>query len=142
MIAFPDPEHRRKVDRNLGLDADASELLWRRVSRLVDEIMRHKAALAAMAQGRNRRERLRYIQTLSSLLSKLEVHLADRDPNTDAILRRHLGETLGELLSHRGFEQLIQTSPGYGVSSRFPSAREDVRRDDGLYKAYAQETRG
>jgi len=142
MIAFPDPVHRSEVDRNLGLDADASELLWQRVSRVVDEIKRHTAAVAEMAQGRNRRERLRYIQTLSSLLSKLEAHLADRDPNTDTVLRRHLGETLGELLSHRGFEQLIKTSPGYRVSSRFPSAREDVLRDDGLYKAYEQEMLG
>jgi hypothetical protein len=50
-----------------------------------------------------------------------------------------LGESLGELLSHEGFEQLIQTSPGYRISCRFPSAREDILRDDGLYRAYEQE---
>jgi hypothetical protein len=139
MIVFPDADARHDVEQVLSLDADASELLWQRVSRLVDEITRHTAMMAEMAQGRNRKERLRYIDTLSKLLKKLEMRLMDRDPDTDALLRRQLGERLGELLSHRGFEQLIQTSPGYRVGSRFPSAREDISRDDGLYEAYEQE---
>jgi len=126
MAAFPNAEDRQEVDRTLCLDADASKLLWQRVSQLVGEITQHTVMLAEMAQGRTRKERLRYLRILSRLLGKLEAQFADRDPNTDTILRRQLGETLGELLSHRGFEQLIQTSPGYRVSHRFPSAREDI----------------
>ena len=139
MIRLPNPDDRHEIDRTLHLDADGSEQLWRKVAQLVSDINRHEAFQAEMAQGRSRKERLSYIKTLSSLLAKLESHLTDRDPNTDAVLRRQLGETIGELLSHRGFEQLIQTSPGYGLSSRFPSAREDISRDDGLYRAYEQE---
>jgi hypothetical protein len=139
MIAFPDPEDRSEIDRTLCLDAAGSVQLWRKVAQLVNDINRHETFKAEMAQGRNRKEWLSYIKILSNRLTKLEIHLLDRDPNTDTILRRQLGETLGELLSHQGFEQLIQTSPGYSISSRFPSAREDVLRDDGLYRAYEQE---
>jgi hypothetical protein len=139
MISFPNDEDRLDVDRLLGLDASASELLWRRVAQIVNDINRHETSQAEMAQGRNRKERLSYLRTLTTLLTNLERHLACRDPNTDSLLGRELGEMLGELLSHRGFEQLIRTSPGYSVSSRFPSAREDILRDDGLYQAYEQE---
>jgi hypothetical protein len=140
MIVYPNAEDRREINKTLGLDANGSELLWQRVSRLVEEITRHTAMLAEMAQGRTRKERLRYIRTLSGLLSELEARLTDRDPNTDTILRRQLGEKLGELLSHAGFEQLIQSSPGYGIDhSRFPSARDDFSRDDGFYRAYEQQ---
>jgi hypothetical protein len=140
MIAVPNDEDRLDVDQHLSLDASASELLWRRVAQLVTDINRHEVFQAEMAQGRNRKERLRYIKTLSSLLAKLEIHLVDRDPNTDSVLRKELGETLGELLSHRGFEQLIQSSPGYEIDhSRFPSLREDLSGDHGSYQAYEQE---
>jgi hypothetical protein len=91
MIAFPNDEDRLEVNQHLRLDAGASELLWRGVAQLLNDINRHEASQAEMAQGRNRKERLRYIKTLSSLLTKLEIQLADRDPNTGSVLRRELG---------------------------------------------------
>jgi hypothetical protein len=140
LVGFPAADKQREVDESLGLDATASALLWRRVSGFVDDIVRHAAVQAEMAQGRNRKERLQYIKTLSSYWEKLENQLADRDHNIDAILRSQLGRRLGELLSHRGFERLIDTSPGYNVGMRFPPARVGAG-DDGLYRALEEEMR-
>jgi hypothetical protein len=138
LIAYPAADKQREVDESLGLDTTASALLWRRVSGFVDDIVRHVAVQAEMGQGRNRKKRLEYIRTLSNRWTKLEKQLAGRDHNIDAILRSQLGRRLGELLSHSGFERLIDTSPGYSVGMRFPPARVGAR-DDGLYRALEEE---
>jgi hypothetical protein len=122
----------------LHLGADASAFLWERVRLLVADVERHALIQAGMALGRSRAQRNQYIKTLSSCLSRLENHLADRDRNTDEILRAQLSRLLGEIVSHRGFERLVEISPGYGVGSRFPPARIGAR-DDGLYEALEDE---
>jgi hypothetical protein len=138
LIAFPAANDQREIDKHLNLDTSASAFLWQRVSQLVDDITRHCAVQAEMAKGRNRAERLRYIKTLTSRWTTLENQLAQRDGNIDTIFRSQLGRRLGELLSHRGIERLIDTSPGYSVGARFPPARVEAR-DDGLYQALEEE---
>ena len=140
MIAFPAADDQREIDESLRLDTTASAFLRQRVSGIVDDIARHATVQAEMAQGRNRKERLQYIKTLSSHWAKLENQLADRDHNIDAILRSQLGRRLGELLSHRAFERLIDTSPGYSVGMRFQLARVGAGDDD-LYRALEAEMR-
>jgi hypothetical protein len=138
LIAFPAAADQREIDESLNLDTSAAAFLWQRVSQFVDDITRHAAVQAEMAQGRNRAERLRYIKTLTGRWTTLEHQLANRDGNIDSILRSQLGMRLGELLSHRGIERLINTSPGYSLGARFPPARVGAR-GDGLYQALEEE---
>ena len=119
LIALPDAEDRREINLTLELDIQASEFLWKQVSRLIDDISRHIEMQTEIAQGRNRAEQLKYIRTMSRYLTKLEKHSTDRDVNTDRILRSHLGPRLGELLSHRGFERLIESSPTTASTAAF-----------------------
>ena len=141
MVTFPSEQDRHEIDQDLRLDADASSVLWRQVRRLVDDIERHQALQADAAQGLNRAQQIRFIRTLSRQLTQLERHLADRDRNTDALIRIHLAPRLGEIVSHSGFERLIQRSPGYDLGSRFPPARMGSR-PDGIWRALEDELQG
>jgi hypothetical protein len=116
-------------------------VLWRQVRRLVDDIERHQEHQAVMAQGLNRAAQIRFIRTLSRELTALERHLAGGDHNTAALLRTHLAPRLGEIVSHSGFERLIQRSPGYDLGSRFPPARMGSR-PDGIWRALEDELQG
>jgi hypothetical protein len=137
-IDFDIAKDRSDINTELRLDQEASTFLWKQVARIVGDINRHAEAIAQSAKGKNRREIIKYIKTLSRRLILLENHLSDRDANIDAVLRSQLGSRIGELLSNQAFEELIHQSPGYGVSSRFPPARVS-ERDDGLYRAWDRE---
>lgn len=141
MVKFPSAQDRGVIDLDLRLDADASSVLWHRVRQLVDDIERHQAHQAILAQGRNRADQIRFIRTLSRQLTTLELHLADGDRNTDALIRTHLAPRLGEIVSHSGFERLIQRSPGYDLGSRFPPLRVGSRSDD-IWRVLEEELQG
>lgn len=141
MVKFPSAQDRRDIDQDLRLDADASSVLWHRVRQIVDDIERHQAHQTEIAQGRNRADQIRFIRALSRQLTMLELHLAGGDRNTDALIRTHLAPRLGEIVSHSGFERLIQRSPGYALGSHFPPLRVGLR-SDGLLRAQEEELQG
>jgi hypothetical protein len=136
MIHQPSRNDQQEIDKTLRLDTEASKFLWDVVQRLVNDIEQHASMQAERSQGKNRHQQLAYIRKISRSLTELMNNLANGDANTDRIIRSQLGTTLGELLSHRGFEQLIRTSPSYEISIH--CTRESSMRE-GPYRAFEEE---
>ena len=80
LIVFDATKDRSEIDERLELGKAASTFLWQQVSRIVDDINRDEATLAEWAKGKDRRQIIAYIESLSTCLEELKCHLAEEDP--------------------------------------------------------------
>ena len=140
-IHLPGAEDWVEIAETLKLDRSKADVLWRAVEQIVGEIQQHGAAMQQLGRGRNRKEQIFYVRRLTSLFAKLERHLAERDSNTDRILRNVIGVELGRLLSHESIERLTGESPGYDVSIHFWESHAANERA-GPYRALEAEMEG
>jgi hypothetical protein len=104
-------------------------ILWREVDQIVQEIAGHQRMGEQKALSRDRGQINKYLRGLSKDLENLDKHLADVDPSTTQIIRRLLSGRLAELLSHRGFAELLDEPVSYQISSHVLTSREAVSRE-------------
>src|SRR5512139_2738771 len=107
-VHSPSQSDREEVESTLRLRAEAAAILWREVDQIVEEITGHQRLSEQRIQGRDRPRINTYLRTLSKQLENLDDHLADLDPSTTQVIRRLLGTRLAELVSHRGFAELLK----------------------------------
>jgi len=129
IVRGPSPEDREELGLTLRLPTEAAAILWREVDQIVEEITGHQRLSQQRAQGRDRRQINKYLGALSKQLGNLDQHLADLDPSTTQVIRRLLSGPLAELLSHRGFAELLDEPMSYYISSHVLSSRKATSRD-------------
>lgn len=127
-VRSPSQEDREELESTLRLRAEAAAILWREVDRIVEEITGHQRLIQQKAQGRDRRQINTYLRALSKQLENLDKQLAELDPSTTLVIGRLLGGRLAELLSHRGFAELLDEPMSYHVSSHILTSREATSR--------------
>ena len=128
-VRSPSQDDREELESTLRLRAEAAAILWREVDQIVEEITGHQRLSQQKAQGRDRRQINEYLVALSKQFEKLDKKLADLDPSTTQVICRLLGGPLAELLSHRGFAELLDMPMSYQVSGRVLTSREATSRD-------------
>src|SRR5262249_47389147 len=117
-------EDRAEIAYTLRRTTEATADLWREVDQIVEEIQEHQRLTYERVQGRERQQINKFLGTVSRQVGKLGQHLADLDPNTARVIRQLLGERLAELLSHRGFAELLDEPMSYEISRRAQMSRE------------------
>ena len=80
------------------------------------------------ALDRDRQQINKYLGAISKQLENLDEQLAELDPSTTQVIRRLLGGRLAELLSHRGFAELLDEPMSYDISSHVLTSREATAR--------------
>jgi hypothetical protein len=128
-VRNPSQEDRDELESTLRLRAGAAAILWREVNQIVEEITRYQHMSEQRTQGRDRPQINKYLRALSKQFESLDKHLTDLDPSTAQAIRRLLGGRLAELLSHRGFAELLDEPMSYHVSSHVLTSREATSRD-------------
>jgi hypothetical protein len=127
-VRSPSRDDREELESTLRLRAEGAVILWREVDQIVEQIKEHQRISQQRGQGRERARINTYLRTLSKQLGNLDNHLADLDPSTTQVIRRLLGGRLAELLSHRGFAELLNEPMSYDVSSHVLESREATAR--------------
>lgn len=128
-VRSPSQHDREELESTLRLWAEAAAIVWREVDQIVEEIAGHQRLSQQRAQGRNRPQINKYLRAVSKQLDILDKQLAELDPSTTQVIRRLLGVRLAELLSHRGFAELLDEPMSYHVSSHVLKSREATSRD-------------
>ena len=98
-------------------------MLWGEVARIVEEVQEHLRVTLHEAQGWDRRRINKRLGDVAKRLDELDRLLADPDPNFRQVILRLFRVPLGELLSHRGFGDLLKEPMSYHLSRSVENSR-------------------